>query len=181
MSFLSYSANYQGVVDVFVHDPSRYLPFTQLLAEVMNGESEMSKPQREMIALYVSAYNNCDYCIGSHKAVLTEYGIDAATISDIEKGTHADKKSAALLGFAAELTKDPGAVTQADVDRLCAAGWSEQTVEDVIGVVSSFAFLNRLADGFGIKGSPTGFAQAGKMIAENGYGPVVAMLQEKAA
>ena len=181
MSFLSYSTKYRGVVDIFMRDPSRYLPFTQLLAGTMNGKSELSIPQREMIALHVSKLNDCHYCVGSHRAVLEGLGVDEATIGAVEVGASADARMSAVLAFAAKLTRNPGAVGQADVDSLRQAGWSDQTVEDVIGVVSLFAFLNRLVDGFGVKGSAEGFAQAGGMIAEHGYGPVVQMIQEKSA
>jgi len=181
MSYFSYSANYQGVVDVFMRDPDRYLPFTQLLEGIMNGKSELSIPQREMIALHISKLNDCHYCVGSHTAVLAGLSVDEAAISAVEAGAATDPRMNAVLAFATKLTQNPGAVSQADVDALRQAGWSEQTVEDVIGVVSLFAFLNRLVDGFGIQGSAESFAQAGGMIAQHGYGPVVQMIQEKAA
>ena len=84
-----------------------------------------------------------------------------------------------VLAFATKLTQNPGAVAQADVDTLRNAGWSDQTVEDVINIVSLFGFLNRLVDGFGIKRSVEGFAQASGMIARHGYGPIVQMVQDK--
>ncbi len=173
MSFLSYSSGFQGIVDVFMRDPRRYLPFAQLMAGIMNDEaSELSKPQRETIALHVSRLNDCHYCVGSHEAVLTNLGAGDDVV--------ADPKMAPVLAFATKLTQNPGAVVQTDIDALRQAGWSEQTVEDVINVVSLFSYLNRLADGFGIKGSAEVFAQAGGMIAKHGYGPVVQMIQEKA-
>jgi len=61
------------------------------------------------------------------------------------------------------------------------AGWSDQSIEDVIKVVALFSFLNRLVDGLGIQGNAQVFAQAGAMIAEHGYDPVVQMVQGKAA
>jgi uncharacterized peroxidase-related enzyme len=163
-----------------MRDPGRYLPFTKLLAGIMNGPSELSTPEREMIALYVSKLNECHYCIGSHRAVLTALSIDDKIISAVETGSMADARMDPVLAFAAKLTQSPGAVAQVDVDAVRKAGWSDQTVEDVICVVSLFGFLNRLADGFGIQGSAEGFAQGGGMIAQHGYGPVAQMVQDKA-
>ncbi len=174
MSFLSYSSGFQGIVDVFMRDPRRYLPFAQLMAGIMDDEeSALSKPQRETIARHVSKLNNCHYCVGSHEAVLANLAADEDAI--------ADTKMAPVLAFATKLTQDPGAVTQTDINAMRDAGWSDQAVEDVINIVSLFSYLNRLADGFGIKGSAEVFAQAGGMIAQHGYGPVVRMIQEKAA
>jgi len=180
MSYLSYSTNYQGVVEIFMRDPHRYLPFTQLLAEVMNGKSELSIAQREMIAFYVSRLNECHYCVDSHRAILAALGIDEATIAGVETGSLSDKRMTPVLLFAAALTQTPGTISQADVDAVRDAGWSDQSVEDVISVVSLFSYLNRLVDGFGIDGSTEGFAQGGAMIAQHGYGPVVQMVQGKA-
>jgi uncharacterized peroxidase-related enzyme len=179
MSFLEYSRNFKGVVDVFMHDPSGYLPFAQLMAAIMSGTNELSKPQCEMIALRVSALNHCHYCVGSHRAVLANMGVDAATISSAESGHSVDAILQALLDFAAKLATSPGQIAQSDVDAVRQSGWSDQSVEDVIRVVSLFSFLNRLVDGLGIKGNAEGFAQAGGMIAEHGYHPVVQMLQGK--
>jgi uncharacterized peroxidase-related enzyme len=180
MSFLSYSTGYQGIVDVFMRDPGRYLPFTQLLAEIMNGESELSRPQREMIALHVSKLNECHYCVGSHRAVLAAQDVNEATISAAETGAVAVGRMGPVLKFAARLTRNPGAVAQPDVDAVRDAGWSDQAIEDMINVVSLFGYLNRLVDGFGIGGSAEGFVQGGAMVAQHGYGPIVQMLQEKA-
>lgn len=180
MSFLSYSSNFQSVVDIFMRDPTRYLPFTQLLAASMDGESELSKDEREIIAIYVSKLNNCHYCVGSHKAVLVALGLNPETIAAAEAGSVSDARMAPVLAFATKLTRDPGSVVEADVDAMRDAGWSEQAVEDVIGVASVFAFLNRLVDGFGVKGSTEGFSQSGEMIAKYGYGPVVQMVNGKA-
>jgi len=181
MSFLSYSTDYQGVVDVFMRDPDRYFPFAVLLEKIMNGKSELSTPQREMIALYVSKLNGCHYCVGSHRAVLEALNLDEETISAVEKGSTTDPKMRPVFDFSTKLTQNPGAITQADIDVLRGAGWSDQTIEDITGVVSLFSFLNRLVDGFGIKGSAESLAQGAGMVAQHGYGPVAQMLQSKSA
>ena len=49
------------------------------------------------------------------------------------------------------------------------AGWNEKTVEDVVYVVSLFAFYNRFADGLGFLGSPEISAMNGQYLAEKGY------------
>ncbi len=180
MSFLSYSTTFKGVVDIFMHDPKGYLPFTQLMASIMDTDSELARAEREMLALYVSARNACHYCVGSHKAVLCALDVDPALIAAAEKGQSKHSKMQAVLDFGGKLTQAPGAVDESDIAALRQVGWSDQAIEDVIKVVSLFSFLNRLVDGMGVKGSADGFVQAGRMIAEHGYGPVVQMVQGKA-
>jgi len=176
MPFLLRSQGFQSVVDVFMRDPKRYLPYAQFIAAVMSEESDLSRVERESIALYVSGLNECGYCVGSHQAVLRGLGADAA-VAPLEQ---ASARMRPVLDFARKLTLTPGAIDQADIDTVRAAGWSEQAVEDIVNVVSLFASLNRLVDGLGIAGSPAVFEKSGPMIAQHGYGPLAQALDQKA-
>lgn len=182
MSFLTYSRNFQGVGDIFMRDPARYLPFAQLLDNVMSAESELSKAQREMIALYASRLNNCHYCVDSHSCVLAALEADEDLVASLaNRATEPlDDNLLAVFTFVRKLTLEPGNISKADIDAVRSAGWSDQTIEDTICVVSTFAFLNRLVDGFGLVGSEDHFQQVGGMVSQKGYQPLVNMLQQKA-
>jgi len=182
MSFLEHSKSFKGIVDIFLHDPRRYLPVAQLVAALMDGESALSKAEREAIALYVSVLNDCHYCVGSHRAVLAALGADEAMLGDLAAGSrdHAAARLRPVLDLAHKLTATPGRVAEDDVAAARAAGWPDSAIEDAIAIVSLFSLLNRLVDGMGIKGSAEGFRQAGAMVAEMGYGPVVQMVRQKA-
>lgn len=65
-----------------------------------------------------------------------------APISDAER---------ALLDHAVKLTREPWACTEADVERLRCAGWSDRAILDLTLVVGYFAFVNRIADGLGVQ------------------------------
>jgi len=181
MSYLSYSRDFQGVGDIFLRDPVRYLPFVQLLENVMSTESELSKAQKEMIALYSSRLNGCHYCVSSHSSVLASLKTDEALVRSLVNGSTGplDDKLRAVFKFAHKLTVEPGNISEADIEAVSSAGWSDQTIEDTICVVSTFAFLNRLVDGFGVAGSEDHFEQVGGMVAEQGYQPLVKMVQQK--
>jgi len=56
----------------------------------------------------------------------------------------------ALLAYAEELTLEPGRVTEADVDALRQAGWSDEAILHACEVVAYFNFVNRTADGLGV-------------------------------
>ncbi len=181
MSFLSYSKDFQGVGDIFMRDSERYLPFVQLLDNVMSKESELTKAQKEMIALYSSHLNGCHYCVGSHSCILTNLKTDEDFVRSLANGSTGsmDDKLRAVFRFANKLTLEPGNISDADIDAVRSAGWSDQTIEDTICIVSTFAFLNRLADGFGLVGSGDHFQQVGGMVAQQGYKPLVKMVQQK--
>ena len=59
-----------------------------------------------------------------------------------------DEKLRATLGFLQKLTLSPAEVSAADVDRVRAAGVTDQAIEDAIYVCFIFSVLARLADAF---------------------------------
>jgi len=61
--------------------------------------------------------------------------------------TDADR---ALLQFAVDLTKTPGAMTRDHVEALRGAGFSDLAISDAVHVVSYFNYINRVADGLGV-------------------------------
>jgi uncharacterized peroxidase-related enzyme len=56
----------------------------------------------------------------------------------------------AMLDYADKLTRTPGEMTRADVDRLREVGFSDRAILDIAQIVSYFAYANRIADGLGI-------------------------------
>jgi uncharacterized peroxidase-related enzyme len=55
-----------------------------------------------------------------------------------------------MLEYAIKLTKEPGNMSEADVEALRAAGFSDMGIHDIAQVTGLFNFYNRLADGLGI-------------------------------
>ncbi len=50
-----------------------------------------------------------------------------------------------------KLTKDPGSIDTADVAALRENGFDDLAIHDLACCVSYFAFVNRIADGLGVK------------------------------
>ncbi len=91
------------------------------------------------------------------------YGIEA----DVFEGLMADLETSAvddklkpLLAYVGKLTRTPALMTQADVDRVYAAGWEEQALFDAVSVCALFNFMNRIVEGSGIKSNPLEADQA---------------------
>lgn len=55
-----------------------------------------------------------------------------------------------MLRYAEKLTRQPAAVTESDVGRLRAAGFTDADILHIAEVVGYFAYANRIADGLGI-------------------------------
>ena len=80
---------------------------------------------------------------------------------DLADAVEADWRSApisdqrrAMLEYAIQLTTSPGEVTEADVDALRTAGFSDRDILDIAEVTAYYAYANRIADGLGITTEP---------------------------
>jgi uncharacterized peroxidase-related enzyme len=57
----------------------------------------------------------------------------------------------ALLEYAEKLTLTPNQMTPTDLDRLRAAGWSDEDIHDATQVIAYFNYINRVADALGVQ------------------------------
>ncbi len=60
-------------------------------------------------------------------------------------------KRMAMLRFAVKLTETPAATSDADVEALREAGFSDRDILDIVEVVGYYAYANRIADGLGLQ------------------------------
>ena len=145
------------VFRIFALRPEHCVRWWQYYDYLMRGPSNLSKVQREMIAVVVSSLNRCHYCSTSHGAalrLLTEDPVLADTLATDYRHAPLDPKDRAMLDFAAKLTTEPHRMTQADVEGLRAAGWSDEDIFDIAQVASMFNFTNRLANALGWHPNP---------------------------
>lgn len=56
----------------------------------------------------------------------------------------------AMLTYAVKLTATPGAMVEADLVPLRAAGFSDRDILDIVEVTAYYAYVNRIADGLGV-------------------------------
>lgn len=60
-----------------------------------------------------------------------------------------------MLGYVAKLTLTPGLMSEDDVQRLRAAGFSDQAIGDIAANCALFAFFLRVVDGLGASLEPS--------------------------
>ena len=77
-----------------------------------------------------------------------------------------------LFAFVEQVNGASYRLVRADVERLVAAGWSEEAVYDAITVCALFNFYNRWCDATGVHAmTPEQHAMGGRRMAERGYLP----------
>ena len=141
-----------NVLRVMALRPDHLLGWWAYYDELMRGESGLTKEQREMIAVVVSAQNRCHYCVVSHSAALRKLTGDPDLADQLATNyRYAPVTSAerAMLDYAVKLTVESSTCTEDDLDALRAESWSDEDILDIAQVAAMFNFTNRLASGLG--------------------------------
>jgi uncharacterized peroxidase-related enzyme len=146
-----------NVFRAYAFDNARLKAFMTMSDDLMLGESGLSKAEREMIAVVVSAINHCHYCLTSHGAALRQRAKDpelGETIAQNYRAASLDRRRKAMLDFAAKLTETPDKIEEADRAALRRAGFSDRDIWDNAAVASFFNMSNRMAAATDMKPNP---------------------------
>jgi uncharacterized peroxidase-related enzyme len=99
--------------------PEHFRRWFNYFRELLQGESALSRAEREMIAVTVSSVNGCLYCLVSHGADLRmaledEVLGDRITLDYRRAGL--DERTTAMLDYAVKITRSPVECDETDVE-----------------------------------------------------------------
>jgi uncharacterized peroxidase-related enzyme len=136
-----------NVFSAFAYKPSHFRAFFDY-HDALVEDTALDREEVEMIVVAVSGVNHCYYCNVAHGALVRIYAKDP-TLADqlVANYRQADvsEKRVAMLDVAVKLTESPREVTEADIDRLAEAGYSEEAIWDIASVTAFFNLSNRMA------------------------------------
>jgi uncharacterized peroxidase-related enzyme len=118
------------------------------------GRSGLSRMQREMIAIVVSAANGCEYGLAHHKEglyVLTKNETLCNAVAGDYTTADVPEKDIAMMTFADRLTRDPAVMYKGDVANLRDAGFKDHEILDITQIAAYYNFMNRMAQGLGVE------------------------------
>ncbi len=96
-------------------------------------KTNLSETERQIILMTNNRLNGCTYCMAAHTSLSQMAKVPDDVIEALRNGTSiADAKLEALRVFAARVNETRGWVEQSDLDALFAAGYTKQTVLEVI-------------------------------------------------
>ncbi|CAB3627590.1 carboxymuconolactone decarboxylase family protein [Achromobacter sp. ACM03] len=104
----------------------------------------------EQIAVAVADRNACEYCLAAHTALGRKAGASAEEMAAAQGGDAADPKTAAALRFALKLVEARGQVSEADVQAVRAAGYSDQEIVEILAHVALNLFTNYVNVAFAV-------------------------------
>ncbi|WP_435123375.1 carboxymuconolactone decarboxylase family protein [Micromonospora tulbaghiae] len=121
-----------------------------LAANAAFEATDLDPVAREVVVLTVATRNNCHLCVAMHTATLVRHGAAPELIEALRTGAALpDPRLEALRRFTVAVLDHRGAVPDADLDALLAAGWQPRHALDVVlgvGTYTISTFANRLTD-----------------------------------
>ncbi len=137
-----------NVLRAYAHNIEKLNGFSGMYNDLMLGESGLSKLEREMIAVAVSAVNHCFYCLVAHGAAVRELSgrpeLGEALVMNY-RAAELTPRERAMLDFAVKMTEDSAQMAETDRQNLRDVGLSEADIWDVAAVASFFNMTNKMA------------------------------------
>ncbi len=137
-----------NVLRAWLLRPEKLRNFIHLYDELMLAPSGLSKLEREMIAVAVSAWNRCYYCLVAHGAAVRKLSGDpqlGEMLAFNYRVAELPARQRTMLDFAVQLTAAPHLIGQGDRDALSAQGFSDADIFDIAEVTAFFNYTNRVA------------------------------------
>jgi uncharacterized peroxidase-related enzyme len=155
--------------------PETAKPMNELVDVLLRQEHSLSQGERELIAAYVSAQNECLYCQTIHGAIAAYHlGGDEELVLCVKRdpeNAHVSPKLKALLAIAGKTAQGGKQVTATDVERARAEGATDLEIHDTVLIAAMFCMCNRYVDGLATwaPDDPDFYRERAALIATYGY------------
>jgi uncharacterized peroxidase-related enzyme len=149
-----------GILGPMAFSPETAKPLNELAEVLLRAPNSLPQADREMIATYVSAQNDCHFCQSAHGAAAAHYlGGNEKLVNEVKlnfEGTAIPDKLKALLAIAGKVQKGGKLVSNEDVARARQQGATDKEIHDTILIAAAFCMFNRYVDGLATW-APTAF------------------------
>jgi uncharacterized peroxidase-related enzyme len=152
-----------NVLKAYAFDMSKLSAFVAMYNDLMLAPSGLSKLEREMIAVAVSAHNRCYYCLVAHGAAVRTLSGDPALgelMAMNYRAARLPERERAMLDFAVKLTAEPWRVEEVDRAALRRVGFSDRDIWDIAAIAGFFNMTNRVASATDMRPNSVYHAQA---------------------
>ncbi|WDQ15209.1 carboxymuconolactone decarboxylase family protein [Rhodopirellula sp. P2] len=103
------------------------------VADIFDNKTNLTATEQQIIAMTNNRLNGCTYCMAAHTSIMQSHKVAEDVIESLRNGTPiADPKLETLRVFAEKVNLQRGWVEDTDIADFLAAGYTKQTVFDVI-------------------------------------------------
>ncbi|MBK1662077.1 peroxidase-related enzyme [Paracraurococcus ruber] len=134
---------------MLAYRPEEFRAFMAYHDTLMDKKDGLSKADREMIVVAVSAHNQCQYCVIAHGAILrirAKNPLVADQVAANFRKADITPKQKAMLEFALKVTQRANEVEEADSAALRDHGFTDDEIWDIAAIAAFFGMSNRLAN-----------------------------------
>jgi uncharacterized peroxidase-related enzyme len=166
-----------GIRGLLRYRPETARPLSELAEVLLRGPGTLTRGERELIAAYVSALNDCRYCASSHSAcAAAQLPGGMAVVEQVcadPAGAPVSAKLKALLAVAAAVARSGRAVTADHLAQARGAGATDFEIHDTVLIAAMFCMFNRYVDGLGTTApdDPAVYAAGAQRLVTQGYLP----------
>ena len=133
---------------MLAHRPDEFRAFFSYHDALMDRESDsLTKAEKEMIVVAVSADHGCLYCVVAHGAILRILAKDPLIADQIAVNYHTaglSERQRVMLDFALHLAAQRGVLDDAWQARLEKMGFTQSDIWDIGAIAALFGLSNRL-------------------------------------
>ena len=152
-----------NVLQAYAFDEDKLNAFSALYNDVMLAESGLTKLEREMIAVAVSAVNKCFYCLVAHGAAVRQLSGDPALGEALVMNYRVADLSArqrAMLDFAVLMTQASHTIEEHHREELRKVGFTDRDIWDIVSTAGFYNMTNRMASAVDMRPNPDYHAQS---------------------
>jgi uncharacterized peroxidase-related enzyme len=152
-----------NVLTAYSHNMAKLEAFAAFYNDLMLAPSGLSKLEREMIAVAVSAENRCFYCLTAHGAAVRQLSgkpeLGEALVMNY-RTANLSTRERAMLDFAVKVTRESHTIEEHDREALRATGFNDEDMWDIAAVASFYNMSNRMASAVDMRPNPEYAGQA---------------------
>ncbi|GAC1548831.1 MAG: peroxidase-related enzyme [Beijerinckiaceae bacterium] len=152
-----------NVLTAYAFDMAKLEAFAAFYNDLMLAPSGLTKLEREMIAVAVSAENKCFYCLTAHGAAVRQLSGDPVLGEMMVmnyRTADLSPRLRAVLDFAVKITNASHTIEEHDRVHLRKLGFSDRDIWDITAVASFFNMSNRMASAVDMRPNHEYHAQA---------------------
>jgi len=133
---------------MLAHRPAEFRAFFAYHDALMERDADtLTKAEKEMIVVAISARNRCLYCVMAHGALLRIYSKDPLLADQVainHRVAPISERHKVMLDFALHCAIDVGEITDKWLTRLLEVGFSQEDCWDIGAIAAFFSLSNRL-------------------------------------
>jgi uncharacterized peroxidase-related enzyme len=177
MPYITLNSAEPGIRGLLRYRPETGRPLSELAEVLLRGPNTLTRGERELIAAYVSALNDCRYCSASHSAcAAAQMPGGQVLVEQVRSGAGTapvSVKLKTLLAIAAAVQQSGLNVTAELVAQARAADATDLEIHDTVLIAAVFCMFNRYVDGLATIApeNPSLYAAGAQRLIKDGYLP----------